>query len=367
MFFSEQIGFFDFVVIGNEIWFYNTFDKSIVSVNLNKNEYKLEALDELAYGAGKMHYGTMMLVKEKLFFMPRNETRILIFDIEKKRIDYIELDQVGCGFEKPLFVSMCLKNNSLLMVPGRYPFFAEVDIKTGEVNYYATEAKRNSKRIGLYTNCNVVTDKRFAIVYTQGTGLTFFDFETKKQHIIKLDNMYFEALSALKVDNSILFAGDTDTITIYNLNENTTELIEEYVDCSPPREGFAKLLSYKDDIYALALNQSVIYVLSIRTKTIREWIRFDWGHENRAVWEYFTQCDIIGAKIWNDSLLMYSTLRNCIIEISFLSKRIRYYDRLVWQEKNKTEFINKQIEENKTTIEGTIRLEEFITYLKQLQ
>lgn len=355
----HNIGFFDFAVVEEKLWFCNVFSGDIVSLDMKKNTFSCE---EFLKETGKMQYGKVELVNNKLYFLPRNATQILIYDTKKRLVCIKNLRKRDDRFEKPLFIDMCKIDNKLILIPGRYPWFVEVDTCDDNVKYYYIDELNREN--GLLTNCSAVLFENEVIVYkNSGDALLVFNTLTKKQKLITIETG-IKSLSAVKINGNIIYAGFSHRIAVFNTICKKVSWIEYYDDCERPIEGLGQLLTYEGYIFAIALNQPIIYTVSIETCSIKKWIEFQWGDGKKSVWDCFTKCDVIGAKILNDTIILYSTMRNEIIEINIPSKEITYHDFFMWDKENKEFFVSNFLKEQAID-EGVISLNDFTNCLSK--
>lgn len=357
--FSYELGFVDFAIVEDDLWFCNVFTGDIICLDLETDVFLCKGSTNVTREKRKMQYGLVELVNGKLYFLPRNATKIFVYNIEQKLGCTIELEKYSDTYEKPLFISMCRKDNMLFLVPGRYSCLVGVNTDTDTLEYYSLGVRKGKKE--MFTNCNAVVNGNEIIVYKNNSNtLLSFDCVGKNQKSIPIESRGFRALSSLTFAREIVYAGFGSEILIYNKANQKIDIIDYYDECEKPVEGVGQLLCYGNLIFAIALNQPIIYEVSLENRNLKEWIKFDWGDKKNEAWDLFTKCDIIGARIIEDRMILYSTIRNSIIEIDAQTKEIRYHDKFFWQKENKKKFVNDYIKRNSLIREGDISLNDFL-------
>lgn len=354
-----NIGFMDFAEIDGNIFFCDVFTGKIIELNLEKREFSIINQSSSMTGVRKMQYGSIEIVGFKLYFAPRNATSIIILDVTKKTINYVELKDAEKAC-KPLFVSTCNIKNTVYFIPGRYDSIVSIDVMSDEICYYPIKKKTQT----LLTNCNTLLYKDNIIIYKYKCNeILFFDTNKKIQRVENYDLNNFRALAALKVDNILVYAGFDERILLFNENNKDIEWIDNYEQCEKPKFGIGQLIICKEEIYAFSINSPVIYKISLQFKKITKFMEYNWENEQQSVWEIFTKCDVLGCNMYSNHILFYSTIKNCIIDIDTDTKKMVYLNNIEWNKDNKKQYIETIMKENSFIYEGNISLIDYITYL----
>lgn len=356
---SNNIGFIDFVVINNELWFCNIFDGEFIRLNLEKNEFSYAVFRDTCEKRMKMSYGLVECVKDKLYFIPRNETKIFIYSLKNKKAVSLNLKIFDGRCEKPLFRSCCKMENRLVLIPGRYPCIIEINTITDEIKYISANISNGE----MFTNCDTVLINHEVVINKKVNEVVYFDLFTEKykNYPIKMDGM--KALTALDIGQKILYAGFGPKIMILDKVSHQIEWIKCCDDCCVPVEGIGQLLTYQDNIYAIAINEPIIYTVSIKKMTFSKWLEYDWGKKRPEIWKIFMKCDAICVKIVGNRMIIYSTMRNGIIDINLQSKKMYYHNDFSWNKENKKQFIKNYFTNDSLIDEGLIELQDFIEYV----
>ncbi|NLK38016.1 MAG: hypothetical protein GX299_08020 [Epulopiscium sp.] len=358
---SHSVGFLDFVLINGRMWFCNIFTGSIISLNLETNEFFYEVNTDINSINSKTQYGSVELVGNELYFVPRNATQIFVFNIKDKSTRFIELEAINDTYTKPLFLSVCKKNADLYLIPGRYPSLVRLDTKTKEVRYESIVDRKPNELLG--SNAVLVGDE-LIIGRSDRKSCLIFDLSTGEQHTYSLEHEELVPLTALAIRDKVMFAGFGNKIAVFDIRQKEIHWIDEYCDSIIPKEGIGQLLCYDNQIFAVSMNQPVIYEVSLESNCINKWVEFEWGNGKNSVFDSFTKCDVIGAKVIEEKMVLYSTVRNSIIEINMKTKEIKYHDEFIWDAKSRQGYVNEYLSNNQFMIEGEITLKDFIDSLK---
>lgn len=350
-----DLGFVEFVSHDGKIYFNDIFTGNIVCLDLAEDVFVV-----LSQGSnnGKMHYGALKCIGNNLIFAPRNATNILAYNIETEKMENISLDSTKID-GKPLFLSMVSHGDWIYFIPGKYASIIALNNKTFAVKYIEI-----NKEMGkMFSSCNGwIEDNKICVITNDGT-IVKVDCEkgTKTEKHISTNDI--RPLTSLDYGKNQIFAGFGSKIMILDKEKDEVQWIDTYKNCEEPEEGYCNLLRIDQEIYMVVINQPKIYKLSIQTREISPFIDFEWGIEDRDIWSKFTKCDVVGAGVLKKSLLIYSTVRNAILEIDVDTKEVRYHDFFRQEANNRNKCIQEYIKNTGTAIEGEISLDEFLNVL----
>lgn len=144
--------FFDIEIEGDTGWFIHALYPILFSYDLRTDKCAFEAVMPVAWGNGYAAYGSVKKYKSKLVIAPRSIPWLLIYDLEDKSIDKIELDY-ECMSEKGtynLFLSMYIVNDHVYLIPGRYPAVIKIDLQSKEVVYINQWYNEYTRKKGIY-------------------------------------------------------------------------------------------------------------------------------------------------------------------------------------------------------------------------
>lgn len=117
--------FMDWVEIDGTKYFYSPQLHSIMRVGIKEERVEIERqlLDAEYSFPGK--YITMKQFRDKLFFLPLYGQSICIYDLERKNIENIQLEEHS-RMEYSIFSSVCV-GNKIIGIPGKYSKFIIID------------------------------------------------------------------------------------------------------------------------------------------------------------------------------------------------------------------------------------------------
>ena len=117
--------FMDYVEIDGLRFFYSPQFHSIMKVNIKEESVEIEKqlLDAEYFLPGK--YITMKRFNTKLFLFPLYGQSVCVYDIERKNIEYIQLE-TNTKMEYSILSSVCVKGK-MIGIPGRYSRFIIID------------------------------------------------------------------------------------------------------------------------------------------------------------------------------------------------------------------------------------------------
>ena len=355
-----EIGFTDFVYINEEILFCNIFSGDIVKLDLERDEFVIETSIGKIDNQNKMQYGLIEKCDDNLIFIPRNSTKILVYNLEEKSKRYIELKQFGEKFYKPLFLSACRHKDDLFLIPGRYPFIVKMHVKTFQIQYINFDSNFSEFIGELYFQSNaLMVDGKLFVLSAKENVLMVID-ENGLQESIRLNSEWFGVLSMLKWEDNIILAGFSSKILMINLKTFMDKEIDCYMNDERPKNGIGKLVLCGDTVLAIAINQPIIYEVSAKNGCLCKWLEYNTSGINSSVLDRFTKCDILGAEVIGNRILMYSTIRNSIIEINIQTKEIKYHDTFSWELQNKQNYLREYLKELKIINEDKMTLEQFL-------
>lgn len=358
---SHEVGFINYINVDGRMWFCNIFSGIIVSLDLETDEVFYEVETEKNSISSKMQYGLAEMVGDEIYFIPRNATRIFVYNVKDKSSFYIELGKMNVPCGKPLFLGVCRKDKFLYLIPGRNTSIVRLDIETRKITHYFIEGVEKGE---LLSNGSVaLVGDKLIVGKRDGKSFLVLDITEGKQFVYPVCRNCIKPLCALTVDNMVVFAGFGREILVYDVSDQTVSLMDSYYDCVEPREGIGQLLGNEKNIFAIAINQPIIYKISLENRVITKWIEFEWGNKEHSVFDRFTKCDVIGAKVVDDKIVLYSTVRNSIIEINIASKEIKYHDEFIWEKANRQAYANECLNNNLLVSEGTVTLKDYIGFL----
>lgn len=350
-----DLGFVEFVSHDGSIYFNDIFTGNIVCLNLTEDVFEVLSQES---NNGKMQYGALKYIGNNLIFAPRNATDILVYSIETGEMENVNLDSTKID-GKPLFLNVVYHGDWIYFTPGKYASIIALNSKTFAVEYIEV-----NKEIGkLFSSCNGWIEDNKICMITNGGTIVKVDCEkgVKTENHISMKDI--KPLASLDYGNSQIFAGFGTKIMILDKEKDEIQWIDTYKNCEEPAEGYCNLLCIDQDIYMVVMNQPKIYKLSLMTREITSFVEFEWGIENRDIWNTFTKCDVVGAGVLERSLLLYSTIRNAILEINVDTKEVRYHDYFRQETNNRNKCIQEYIKNATIAIEGEIFLDEFLNAL----
>lgn len=203
--------FMDWVEIDGIRYFYSPQLHSIMKVSMKEEKVEIEKqlLDAEYFLPGK--YITLECLCHKLYFFPLYGKSICIYDLEKKSVEYIQLE-TNTKIEYSIFSSACVKDK-IIGIPGRYSRFIIVD------------SKDNTKRE--------------------------IEFDREKMNRNEIDrSVYFTRGNY--VYNSILFVGSLMNNYIVSVSIDTYKVKYYEVEfCDKEKKGIYTLCGSDDELYVL--------------------------------------------------------------------------------------------------------------------
>ena len=139
--------FMDYVEIDGLRFFYSPQFHSIMKVNIKEESVEIEKqlLDAEYFLPGK--YITMKRFNTKLFLFPLYGQSVCVYDIERKNIEYIQLE-TNTKMEYSILSSVCVKGK-MIGIPGRYSRFIIIDgIDNNKREIEFDREKMNEAKIG---------------------------------------------------------------------------------------------------------------------------------------------------------------------------------------------------------------------------
>ncbi len=350
---ENKVGFCGFITFNKKMFFSDVFTGRFVEYDIENTSYEIKCLKLSMNLNGKMQYGKLAKTDNKVYFVPRNATEIIVYDIVSDTYKKIELKCLGEKFGKPLFIDAVQIGGRLFLIPGRYPAIVEINLTNDSVTLHETGDSND-----LFTNCNVLFDNKNIYMYVNKENkLSVFNTDEYTFRDILLNEKNINALTALEYEDKFLYAGFGKKILVVDKKDYSLEYIDKYVEGSSPDLGFGQMITYKGNIYAVAMNQPTIYQVNVKDKTILKFKDFSWNDSSKAIWEKFTKCDVLFADVVDDSLVFYSSMRNSIVEYDFKNDTFIYHDEPKW--KNKADYINGIRKKDILLKEGTVSLTDF--------
>lgn len=178
------------VVYKNNLWFVGLNDNRIYRMDIKTFQATVECrIPWEKLSEKKNQYTTIVKYKSKIFLIPRQASKIAIYDMECKKIKYINYTDKKCG-SGALFIDGILKDHMLYLIPSSYDRVVCVDTETDKI------VKRSSS---LNEMLNLSEDKRayaFGGVALEGKYILFTVIYDNK--IVKYDTELniFEILEA---------------------------------------------------------------------------------------------------------------------------------------------------------------------------
>ncbi|MGN1049559.1 MAG: hypothetical protein ACI4P9_03400 [Selenomonadaceae bacterium] len=354
----NKVGFCGFSALNKKIYFSDIFSGKIVSFDIENQTYKVDCKNIEMVPNRSMMYGKVIIVGDNAYLAPRNATDILIYNVKNGFCSNIELKCLGEKCGKPLFIDMVKIENRLFLIPGRYHSIVEFNLLNNDIILHEIGEKNS-----LFTNCNVIVDGKDIYIYRNNVNmLCIFNVEDYKFKEIPLKQKRINALAALEFEDKMIFAGFGDRLIVVDKVTHVLDYIDAYIDCLKPQVGFGQLVIYDNNVYAIALNQPVIYKVDVSEQKIQKYIDFSWGDYSRETWEMFTKCDVLYAGVIDNKLIFFSTIRNSIIEVDLRNDNLKYYDKADWS--NMAEYIDEMVKRNILINEGLISLTDFVEIIK---
>lgn len=348
-----NIGFTDCVVCDDSILFDNIFSGDIVKCDLKRDIFEVIHRTEVC---GRMQYGMIIEVEDRLILIPRNATTLLIYEMQTMEKTLIALE--GSAYcNKPLFIDAIKYNNSLYLIPGRYPNIVKFNLEKMTLDYIPVDKTKEE----LYTSCNVLRKGDYIYILRKHA---LFELDTETNSLYeKRKYELWHPLSALMYNDIIVSVGFGPKVMLLKSNSMEVRWIDKYFGCDAPKEGYSNAISIDGKIYLFTINQPSIYLLSIENEVITKYMNYDWGVKREEIWNQFTKCDVLGVSVNEGTLCFYSSMRNCIIEISTDTKRVVYHDDVRWDYDNMKYYLDKKITNHIAIMEGEIDLDTFLRYV----
>ena len=129
--------FFDIEVCDKTAWFVSAYYPALFSYNLISKDCEMETMLPTTDGILANSYGPIIKYENLLVIVPRCLPWILLYDIDSKRSEKIEIN-IDLLKEKGrynLFSSAYLHNGYVYVFPGRYPAIVKLSIQTKTIEY----------------------------------------------------------------------------------------------------------------------------------------------------------------------------------------------------------------------------------------
>lgn len=257
----EVMAFFDFVKIDGKIWFYDLYNDAVASLDLETGETCVESfLPVSAEDDSHWRYGCIGLYRDKLILSPRNEKKILIYDMKKKSFKEILFDISKFENEeiRNLFAGVVIEGDMAYFLPGRYSSIIKLNLVTYELTYldgwysYAEPIISDTSKV-LFTNvCQTGTD--IYLPFWQGNKVLYFNLKNESCQWIHIAAEGFEAAD-VAAEGDTIWASDKNRPRIIKHNLATGDEIVIEVD--------GNLTRFEGGIYGLHLFGKWLYVLPL--------------------------------------------------------------------------------------------------------
>ena len=160
----SKLLFLDITSHGNKAWFCNSYFSALFEIDLNSLEFTLLSWLPEEKEMTFQSYSAIAYYEEKLIIAPRNEHRILIYDLEKNKLDKeIPIDVSIMGDESNvfnLFSRIAIIGNFAYILPGRYPAIIKLNLVDYSISLIDDWYKSNK---------DAVVDEGRTIFSTAGT------------------------------------------------------------------------------------------------------------------------------------------------------------------------------------------------------
>lgn len=157
----------------------------------------------------------MIVFENNIFMAPNTESNILVFNIESKMFEEIEVKNACFG----IFRSVFCDNNELVFVPNKYNYIVNYSVKTKELSYVPLAGSNlthngfnSSYKQGQHVYMSAITDEIFC-----------FNLETKAwEDTIKVTNASIVQVIAV---GSTIYAFDNNTLEILAIDRLDRNII----------------------------------------------------------------------------------------------------------------------------------------------
>lgn len=128
---------YELAVHEDSAWFCNGTYCALFRLDLKSYEIELETFLPSDSKDEVLQYGAIVYYNNKLIMAPLNAKNVLIYDLNTKQIDKIELDFSDfCEDQRSyLFACIHIYEDSAFLFPARYPAIVKIDLNTYEVKY----------------------------------------------------------------------------------------------------------------------------------------------------------------------------------------------------------------------------------------
>lgn len=364
----QNVGFTNYTIVKDDIWFCDIYHNNLLKMQLNTGEISLETALLPENISGKMQYGPIVYIKDKIILAPRNAGDILIYDIFTKAIVRICLKKRNAELRKPLFINGFVYGEEAFFIPGNYPAIIKVNVESMSVeyfeNFYYDLPPEIKKRNGILCNSNALIINNFCIfpIYDSNifikVYLNFSGFEIKR-----IGENPYKILSMAYIHENIWFAG-LDGVFEYSVKEKCIICHNKAFTRKQLMNGIGQIVSYHKNLVIVPINGEKIILFHTQKYECTEFqdyiMPLSSGNNGKHV---LTSSNIICfGKLNDDVLCIFSTYENEICLINLKNHLVRRYEgKYVGQSID--QIIELYITNNQIINEADINLNEYISYV----
>lgn len=363
----KKIGFTDFAVRGNYVWFCDMYHSRLIKMDISTGEMCLEAVMPAFPVGRQMGYGTIIIHEDKLVITPRNADRILIYDLKSRDMTELPLTDGEKPEGKPLFINAFAYKNNIFLVPGRFFALVKLNMDNMELTYYdkiVEDAKAyQSNCTDIMVNCRPVVIDCYCILPIFGTNVFVqMDLDTGNYVIKKSEKTKMRILATACDENDIWFAGFDEGLFRYNFENERFEEFEDFSGISKPKIGIGQILNYKNQIIIFPINESRMIVFDKHTKKYHRLFEIPVSpntvkHEEWAI----TGCDLLGAEYIKEGIvLMFSAFTGQLLSVNIEEATWKVYDGMLTGDRDEEDLLRQYIKNGEVIYEEDWGLSAFI-------
>lgn len=364
----QSVGFTNYAIAKDAIWFCDIYHSNLLKMQLDTGKINLEMALLPENISGKMQYGPIVCIKDKIILAPRNAGDILVYDIFTKLVVRFCLKKRNIESRKPLFISGFVYREEAFFIPGNYPAIIKVNVKSMLVeyfeNFYYDLPFEIRKRDGILCNSNALVIDNFFVfpIYDSNIFIKIY-LDFSGYEIERIGTHPYKIWSMVSIDEDIWFAGP-DGIFEYLVKKKCIVCHNKAFTRKQLMNGIGQIIDYYKELVIIPVNGEKIILFHTQKNECTEFEDYTMpisANDNGK--HVLTGSNIIClGKINDDVLCIFSTFENEICLINLKNHLIRHYEGILGRQ-SIDQLIELYITHTQILNETDIKLNEYISYV----
>lgn len=356
----KQMVFYNIAFEGNNGWFCHVYYNALCRFDVRTNEILLETMIPCD-NTSLQKYGNIFYYEKKLYLSPKNDKRILIYNLETKTFDEVTLDDRYIpGNECINLLSGIVEYKGwLYFFPGRYQAIVKLNILTQQVLYingWIEELKStiiDERKVLFASLCRI--DSEILLPFWQGNKIMKFDMDDCSYKVIGVgesDNHY----AAITFDGKFYWLAPKNKIAVYKWDgENEIQIINNFPINFETRYGIRHLEKTAEGILVFPLCGNMIMEIK-NNGTVKKVFSLKMKPEKPVLDFQLADNNFLDYSVYNNLLYTYSIFDGFIYCINLKTKELMQFKALLTSNyilEVREELKRKSFEQNERAIKET--------------